>query len=204
MQKFLMALTTAAFLSTGASAQAALIMGSESFAVTGISPSGTSESLLSVSQFTGFTFMTLSGTGDFAAFPVQLMNNSPLDTTSLNTFTFGNATFGTFTATIGAQTSAFSDQIGEQRSFSFVGVFTPGTDPAFAGLTANDASLIISLTQAGGSGNAISASATLNAPPAFRDVTTPEPASIAMFGTMLVPLALGAFRRRQKAAQAAL
>ena len=35
-------------------------------------------------------------------------------------------------------------------------------------------------------------------------LTNPEPTSLALFGTMCVPLALGAFRRRQKAAQAAL
>jgi len=57
----------------------------------------------------------------------------------------------------------------------------------------NDASLIMNLTQAGGSGNAISLSGTIATPPAFE--LAPEPASLALMGSALV--AVGLFGRKK-------
>lgn len=204
MQKFLMALTLATSFSVSGVAEAGLIMGSESFSIQNIQPDGFADALHTIGSFSNLEFVTTAGTGDFASFAGSVnLGNSPLNTAALSTFSFGNASFGTFVASSGAQTINFFDQSGDIRAFRFLGTFTPGSGFS-ASLTASPASLIITFNQSGGLGNAISASATLNAPPAFRDVTTPEPTSIAMFGTMCIPLAIGAFRRRQKATQAAL
>lgn len=217
MQKFLMALTTTAFLAISGTAEAALILGSQSFSLSGITGAGSGNvpngaPLASITSFGGLTLTTSSGlganSGGFDAFADgTLFAVSPLDTANLLGFTFSNAAFGNLTISDAATTS--STVFGQvTRSFFFLGTFTPGSffnpDPGNPVYDPTPVSFTITMNQSG-TGGVISGSATLSAPPAFNDVVmTPEPASIAMFGTMLVPLALGAFRRRQKAAQAAL
>ncbi|WLD11300.1 PEP-CTERM sorting domain-containing protein [Planctellipticum variicoloris] len=212
MQKFLMALTTAAFLSTGASAQAALIMGSIGFNSGAVSPLPTGANLTTFESFQfNMSSKEVDGMGDFAVYNVDPMDplapstsetflNVIVDVANLSGFQFTSADFGSFVASSGIQT--VND--GAFRGFVFTGAFTPSGTGLLAGKETTEANVSVIFLQAGQTGT-LNAAVTLQAPPTVRtDAVTPEPASIAMFGTMLVPLALGAFRRRQKAAQAAL
>ncbi len=104
-----------------------------------------------------------------------------------STFTFGNATFGTFTATgLNFDTSGVNF-----RNIELVGTFQGGTlfGPGMDGIS--NAKLDISLNQVGGPNTAIGATFTL--------VTTaiPEPASVVMMGLGLVGT-LGLARVRRK------
>ena len=123
------------------------------------------------------------GTGPGVAIGTSLSNatsSSPLVLqfyTGASSFTFGNSTWGTFTAT--SQT----DVIGTRtRTETFTGTFTPA-NPFFGDstLTNNTAQLLFIFNQVGGAGSAVSGSATLQAPAA----TVPEPATISLLGTAL-------------------
>lgn len=200
MQKFLMALTTAAVLAAGSStANAALIFGSEKFQIAQITPPGTGagELLSGISSFTKLEFKTDGGFIDFAPYALnESLGLTSLDSLNLANFSFGSAAFGFFNADSGQDFV-----MGTSRSFEFLGTFSPG----FGGYDPTYSRLTISFTQAGGAQTAISASATLASLERPGQIShTPEPTSLALFGTMCIPLALGAFRRRQKAAQAAL
>lgn len=201
MQKFLMALTTAALVSCANSAEAAFIIGSQAFGVQAITPP--TGNLATIPEFTNLTFVTES-TGSTGSFMSVADNTSvgsaalTLTPAGLASFSFGNPIYGTFTASSGNELV----NSGGFRNLLLLGTFAPGT--LFGGLEPTAAEFRIAFTQ---SGDTISATATLfsnQSSPSQTDTVTPEPATIAMFGTMCIPLALGAFRRRQKAAQAAV
>lgn len=169
-------LTLAALVAVGFAssdtAQAAAIVGSQ--ALNGINlvtdpalnlPAATSITFSNVEiQSTGFGDFSTTGTGTVVA------GATVLNTGSLNTFTFGNASFGTFTAITGVQNA----NVPPFRSFVFTGVFNPGT--FFGGLTSNAAQLAMSFTQSAPN-ESISQSWTLNANSIF---AVPEPSSFAL------------------------
>jgi hypothetical protein len=213
MQKFLMALTVAALVSCVNSADASMIVGSQWFSVTevaGLDQNGLSTtSLVDMTTFTSLTLTTLNTAdiGQFNSIPIGTAITVPaFDLAHLTDFLFGTASVGTFDANSASTSLATSSQTSSaSRTFFFLGDFAPGS--VFAGaFQTGAASFSLTLMQTGGSTAPIGGLATLTSPPdpTVVDAVTPEPASIAMFGTMLVPLALGAFRRRQKAAQAAV
>ncbi len=198
MKKAILAMAVvAAGLCLSTSAQAGLVTGSQSFGTTAITPNGISGSqtaLATIGSFSTLTFETGSSqSGNFVGFPVnQLLNNSPLDTTNLANFTLGNATFGTFLSAAGVELASPTNT----RTFDLFGAFTPGTSSQFAGMSGQSAELLITFNQTGGAGNAISASASLAAPPTH---TIPEPGSMALVGIGAVGLFAGAaFRKRRK------
>lgn len=200
MQKFLMALTTAVCFGFASPADASLILtGAMGFDVTNIQPSA--GSLLNVSSFTFDLATNQTATNNFSPYignPAVSFGNVSLNLASPTPLTFSNAGFGTFAGTSFVQIlNSSSDSI-----IQVTGTFTPGASSL---LVTYDPVLVdfkISFNQGG---NGTVGSAILFSPSGTRgELVNPEPASIAMFGTMLVPLAFGAFRRRQKAAQAAL
>ena len=138
------------------------------------------------------------GTGPGVAFRTSLSNatsSSPLVLqfhTGASIFTFGNSTWGTFTAT------SQKDVIGTHtRTETFTGTFTPA-NPFYGDstLTGNTAELLFIFNQTGGAGSAVSGSATLETP-----APVPEPATISMLSTALglfgVVAGVRRFRRRK-------
>ncbi len=205
MQKMIATLLVAAALSAGRPAEAGLIMGSEAFSLTGVTnnyiPAGAN--LLNITSFNSFTLKTSSGNWTNALTSDPLGNThslgvSALDISTLNTFAFGDSVFGTFQANAAQQAS--STNLGQlSRTFFFLGTFSPGT--AFVDMSGDPfmdspASFTLTFNQSGGATSEISGSATLNAPPNSTGFVTPEPTTLAMFGSMCVPLALGWYRRR--------
>jgi len=137
----------------------------------------------STGVFVGTPFLT-----DFGAVTFSTANGAN------SSFTFGNATFGTFIST--TITSIISGN--GFQSFFILGNFTPGTAANYGGVTApQPASFTLSFTQTpagGGANSTISDSGTLSVPPAG---AVPEPASFAMVVIGLGGvLAVGRFRRR--------
>jgi len=149
-----------ACLLTVSQAQAAPITGSEALPALG----GITANTPDVDTATVFTFAAFgigSKTGDYVG-DITVTIPGPFTLTvsppgSPNSFTISSPGWGTFTA----MTLQLDDPTPPTfRQISFDGMFTPGPNfGAFAGMT-NTASLDISFTQAGGPGNAISASAT--------------------------------------------
>ncbi len=183
----------AATFGLGAVSEAGLLSGSQSFGSTAIVPNGTSQDLLSISNFTTLTFETGSSqSGNFVGYPTnQVLNNSPLNTGSLATFSMGSADFGTFTASSGFELVSPP----HTRTFDLFGNFVPGSNSHWAGLTGQSAELLITFNQVGGSGNAISASATLAVPPSTQ---LPEPGSMTLLGIGAVGLVAGAIRGKRR------
>lgn len=208
MHRFLMALTTAALVSSVNSADAALILtGSMGFDVTSIQPS--TGSLLGVQSLTFALSTNQTATNDFSPYVGQPAINFGTVTLNLANaipIAFSDPGFGTFSG------SSFVRILDSETDsiIRITGMFTPG--PVGSSLISGfDPGLVdfkISFNQGGngtvGSAILFSPSGTQGERPTNTGITNPEPTSIAMFGTMCVPLALGWYRRRQKAAQAAL
>jgi hypothetical protein len=198
MKKFLLAIAVvAAAMGAGNVAQASFIFGSLDFNQTALVPSGTTQNLLTIGTFTTDNYASGSTrTDDFVSTPVGTpVTGLPLNTASLSTWGFSSASFGTFSALTGAQVfSSFIPGVGNIRSFVFSGTFTPGTlYPGKSGYT-NNATVVLSFTQAGGANHAISSSLTLNVASAV-----PEPSTLALLGTLCGPLGLAWMRRRRTA-----
>ena len=119
---------------------------------------------------------TSNQTGIFAGMPTQLFGPVSLDITIPTGLAFSNSVFGAFASTsitpifIGMNTATYSED----------GLWTPGT--FFSGLTGTfESDFLMSFTQVGGPGTAVSFSATLSVLS-----KTPEPPSIVMVLTGLI------------------
>jgi hypothetical protein len=175
---------------SAASAQAGSVIGTESFSVNSTTIDTSSITTATIFNFTGIA-TTNPSSGDFSTIiPTSGVSASTgiQSLTVPSTFTFGNAAFGTFTAS----SQVFDNVVGNTRVFELKGFFSGGT--LFPGK--NDmsaATLDITLSQVGGPGTAIGTSFTL------ATKAIPEPASVVMMGVGLVG-ALGLSRLRRKSA----
>jgi hypothetical protein len=173
----------------GVSAQAASITGSQAFSFSSLSAN--TVDLATATQFTVSQTISSGGstqTGDYVGIPAQVLPSTILDTANLAGFTYGSATFGTFTGTFGEELASATNT----RTFYITGNFAPGTDFPVS-VTTNTASILITLNSNGG---AITWGATQNTP-AIAPASVPEPASMSLtgIGLSLIGLFLG-FRKR--------
>jgi hypothetical protein len=175
----------------GSTAQAGSVIGGQAFSVGTTTPNASS--ILSATQFDFKDITTASpNDGDFTSITLGTSAGTGPFTLSLpaGTFSFGNATFGTFTSSALVSDTPSTTTAGNFRNIALSGTFAGGT--LFPGKNdPTSAVLLISLTQAGGTGRPASASFTL--------VTqaVPEPASVVMMGLGLAG-ALGVGRLRRK------
>ena len=127
-------------------------------------------------------------TGDYVGFASDTLPAATLSVGSLGSFTYGDSTFGMFTATSGVELSSPANT----RTFFIQGNFVPGS--AFPGLTTNTASILIQFTQVGGAGQRDLLQRRPRTPPPAAAV--PEPASLALAGIGLCFVSL--FRELRK------
>jgi hypothetical protein len=149
---------------------------------------------------TSFTIGNMVSTGAsvdyFSGLSTQILGPVTFNASVGTSFTFGNATLGTFTSTsISEQTN-----VSGERSFYVLGTFTPGTfNPALSPNPA-PASVIVGFTQSPAGSGAISDSASLSIPPA----AVPEPSTLVLATVGVgVALSVDAGRRRRLRAQRA-
>ena len=174
----------------GVSAQAGPITGS--LVVDGAVPSPYGD-LATTTVFSNVTLTSGGSTGDYTAVAAGTnLGTVSLDTGNLAGFTFGNSSFGTFTATSGMEESS---PVGT-RTFFITGNFVPGSQFS-SSLTGNTASITISLNQTGGAGTVIGWASTFNTPSL---AAVPEPASMSLtgIGLSLIGLFLGYRKRSEK------
>jgi PEP-CTERM motif len=193
MKKFFSAIAALALVvGMGDVANAAFIFGSLDFTQTALVPDGTAQDLATIGMFTQDDYASgANATDDFVGTPLATpVIGLTLDTSNLAAWGFSSAAFGTFSATSGVQTfNALS-----QRNFAFMGTFTPGAlYPGKSGFV-NNAVVLLSFNQAGGPNKAIGSSFTISVDPN----PVPEPATIAMLGSVFGPaVAFGWMRRRR-------
>jgi len=149
--------------------------------------------LNSLASVSATVFTGLGATGDFApsigAF--QSIGGGTLTFAFGSPFTFGSATFGTFTGNVVVDDTSSANA----RTVYLIGNFAVGTYyNAFGNSTAT---VLFNFTQSGGPGNAISIGGTISTP-AFSPPGVPEPATVA---SALVALGfIGVARLRRKTA----
>jgi len=178
MRKQLAILAIAALSAMTASADT---IGSLVIGTTGATLDGTN--LADSNVFTPTLIFTGTGLGDFAGVPLLTpITGGVIDLTGGTPFVLTFGAYGTFTATSGNVVSQTSDFLDVFILGNYVG---DGVNIASSG----PASVRISLTQ---SGNSVSYSGTLEAPPA----AIPEPSTYALIGGSLAGLA---FLRRRAA-----
>ncbi|MBS0267013.1 MAG: PEP-CTERM sorting domain-containing protein [Planctomycetes bacterium] len=194
LKLWLWALATVGGLSLGQAVEAGPIVGSEALGGAGTTIAGSTDVTTATSvSWTAFTDQGTK-TGDFTAVPdFEVINGSSTLELQVGApvvaWTFGSASWGTFT-----ETSIAAITIGANAITVYVqGTFVPGTD--FDGsITGNTATMVLQMNQAGGAGNSVSTAATLTTPA----LTIPEPTSIALFGSMIGLVGLGLIRRNRR------
>lgn len=195
MLKSLKFVALAAALLIGTTADAAAIIGSQGFSITGTTT--TSPILMSVATATSFLMTGVETTGsqtvDFIGFPNSPINNTTLNVASLGSFSFGSNDFGYFLASLG--TEIITGNL-NTREFRFLGSFAPGTLLSGFG-TNSDAGVLLNFNQAGGLGNAIAVSWTLEMPTNIGVTPVPEPSSLTIAGLGMIGMTW--FRRRRSA-----
>lgn len=197
-RSIIVGLALAGLLSQTPDAQAQIVVGSQGFSFTGgVSTNNDPSNINTASVFTldGMStflgpnnqkddFLTYVTTAETFASPLALTTSTP------TSFTFGNATFGTFVASSVTQSVSGSTT----ESFNMMGTFNPGSDFAAGGFTPGSAQFVISFTQ-GAPGDAISASASLYSPSVAAVV--PEPASVVLGLTSILGCGLASGLRRR-------
>jgi hypothetical protein len=194
VNKTSISLTAAALMACASTAYAApALYTTGSFAIDAFT--GVIQDVTSVSTFqlSSTTVAIGSPAGSMAL--VSLPPTLTLGSTAANfavpaSLNFTDAGLGAFTATSANSVPSAPNT----ATWDVLGSFTAGTDWTNAGdtFTANE---IWDLTQTGGPGNAISIAATFHAPAVA--LGTPEPMTLALFGSGLAALAV--VRRRKRA-----
>ncbi len=180
-------------LSLGQSAQAGPIVGSEALAGGGTALGGTNDVTTATSvSWSGFGD-TDHRTGDFMAVPAFTIipGSSTLELhtgTPTTAWTISSSGWGTFT-----ETSISEIDYGTNALTAYLqGTFTPGI--LFdSSITGNTATMIISLNQAGGPGQAVSTGATLTTPA----IPVPEPSAVAILLSGIACVGLPRLMRRK-------
>lgn len=176
------------------SVQASQIVGTSALGAGGITANNANIQLATSISIAGLQIQGASGnftsgpptfTVLFGPFVLSLSPAAP----SSNTFTFGGAGYGTFTAT---SFTLDDTSTGSARNVYFKGSFAPG----FGGFTTNNnVTLQFSFTQQGGPGSAISGSASLVAPaPAPPQGAVPEPGTFVLALLGIMPFAFARYR----------
>lgn len=194
--------TALALLLSTQAADASMIVGSQAMSYPGRNPVITLPTTKNITTATSFGFPTMTlgaSSGNFLLYtgPGALVSTT-LSTANYLTYNFSSAGFGTFqtTAFVSDVTTLFAGIT--TRIIKLNGTITPGTGPsgAYAVLSPNTGAVfILSLNQAGGTGSAISASSTLQAPAPAPPLGIPEPGTMVLAIVGLIPLAIAARRR---------
>jgi hypothetical protein len=166
----------ALFVLAAAPAQADTIVGSLPLSSAGVSSTSTNLSAPGVVVSATDSVVLTLGTGDLNTVPLlESFGPTTLDTNDLLSFTFSNATYGTFTTTSGVIIT---------QNTGFLNVYLLGT---FSAPGFDDSPASVQVTYTSSAGGSVSGGFTLNAPPS---PIVPEPASIAMAGIGLATVGL--------------
>ena len=182
-------------LSLSQSAQAGPIVGSEALAGNGTALGGTPTNDVTLATSVSWNSFTDTHhqTGDFTVVPNGTVINGS-STLELHTgtpttpWTITDSAWGTFT-----ETKISEIDYGTNAVTAYLqGTFTPGT--LFdSSITSNTATMIISLNQAGGPGQAVSTGATLTTPA----IPIPEPSTVAILLSGIAFVGLPRLLRRK-------
>ena len=145
---------------------------------------------LSLSTFVDAQKITLAGTGsgDYVVVVNDYVNPVQLTFATIATgggFAFSDTASGTFTATSGL----FTVHTASNVDVFLLGTYTPGTSFGLCGGTACAATTALAHVSINQTGSAIAEAITLTSP-ADTLPTTPEPASLTLFGSALVGISL--------------
>jgi hypothetical protein len=137
----------------------------------------------------------VSATGDWVAFntgiPVASLMQFPAFNGTGSAFSFSNATFGTFSATITSDSGESGDLTFSSRQISAFGTFTPGSTLTGAGFTVPVAGELVMIVQSVFGSRAVSM--------VFATSSVPEPTSLLLVGAGLAGVPYLRRLRRQRA-----